>query len=217
VFRYLRRQTCPSWGLGGSRRSRLDGYREWIDARLAEGFLNVAALHRQLTERGFKGSYGSVYELVTKRLGAAGKRRERLNAAKPAVPAPPSRQLSFEWARRAEKRKPAEQARLDAIRARSTELAAALDLADGFAALIRKRSTETLGEWLARGEASSDPDLRRFAEGIRRDEACVQAAVTGPWSNGPVEGHVNRLKTIKRQMYGRAGFVLLRARVLAAA
>ena len=148
----------------------------------------------------------------------AGKRRERLNAAKPPVPAPPSaRQLSFEWARRAEKRKPAEQARLDAIRARSDKLAAALDLADGFADLIRKRSPETLGEWLARGEASSDPDLRRFAEGIRRDEACVQAAVTERWSNGPVEGHVNRLKTIKRQMYGRAGFVLLRARVLNAA
>jgi transposase len=93
-------------------------------------------------------------------------------------------------------------------------LAAALDLAAAFADLIRKKSTETLSEWLARGEASSDPDLRRFAEGIRRDEASVLAAVTERWSNGPVEGHVNRLKTIKRQMYGRAGFVLLRARVL---
>jgi transposase len=74
-----------------------------------------------------------------------------------------------------------------------------------------------LSEWLTRGEASPDPALRRFAEGIRRDEASVQAAVTQKWSNGPVEGHVNRLKTIKRQMYGRAGFVLLRARVLNAA
>jgi transposase len=218
VFRYLQRETYPAWGLGGSRRSRLDGYREWIDARLAEGFLNVAAMHRQLTERGFEGSYGSVYALVTKRLGAAGIRRDRLNAADPPVPAPPSaRQLSFEWARRPEKRKPPEQARLDAIRACSDDLVAALDLADGFADLIRKRSSATLGEWLARGEVSSDPDLRRFAEGIRRDQACVQAAVTGRWSNGPVEGHVNRLKTIKRQMYGRAGFVLLRARVLEAA
>jgi transposase len=196
----------------------LDGYREWIDARLAEGFLNVADMRRRLTERGFKGSYGSVYAFVTKRLGAAGMRRDRLNAADPPVPAPPSaRQLSFEWARRPEKRKPPEQARLDAIRARSDELTAALDLADGFADLIRKRSSATLSEWLARGEVSSDPDLRQFAEGIRRDEASVHAAVTERWSNGPVEGHVNRLKTIKRQMYGRAGFVLLRARVLNAA
>jgi transposase len=215
VFRYLRRGACPAWGLGRSRRSQLDGYREWIDERLAEGFMNVAGLHRQLTERGFRGSYGSVYEFVTKRLGAAGKCRERLNAAKPPVPAPPSaRQLSFEWARRPEDRKAHEQARLDAIRARSDELAAALDLADGFADLIRKRSPGSLSEWLSRGESSSNPELRRFAEGIRRDEAAVHAAVTEAWSNGPVEGHVNRLKTIKRQMYGRAGFVLLRARVL---
>jgi transposase len=218
VFRYLRRDTYPGWDLRGSRRSRLDGYREWIDARIAEGLINVADWHRQLTEHGFKGSYGSVYAFVTRRLGAAGKKRERLNAATPPVPRPPSaRQLSFEWARRPEKRKPPEQARLDAIRGCSAELAEALDLADGFADLIRKKSTETLSEWLARGEASSDPDLRRFAEGIRRDEASVLAAVTERWSNGPVEGHVNRLKTVKRQMYGRAGFVLLRARVLNAA
>jgi transposase len=218
VFRYLRREVCPAWGLGGSRRSRLDGYREWIDARLAEGLMNVAELHRRLTERGFRGSYGSVYAFVTKRLGAAGRKRGRRNAADPPVPAPPSaRRLSFEWARRPERRKPPEQARLDAIRACSDELTAALDLANGFADLIRKRSSATLAEWLARGETSPDPDLRGFADGIRRDEACVKAAVTGRWSNGPVEGHGNRLKTIKRQMYGRAGFVLLRARVLDAA
>ena len=58
---------------------------------------------------------------------------------------------------------------------------------------------------------------RRFAEGIRQDEAAVAAALTADWSNGPVEGHVNRLKVIKRQMYGRAGLRLLRARVLHAA
>jgi transposase len=218
VFRYLQRETCPAWHLRGSQRSRLDGYREWIDARIAEGFINIADLHRQLTERGFKGSYGGAYAFVTKRLGAAGKKRDRRNAATPPVPRPPSaRQLSFEWVRRAEKRKPPEQARLDAIRACSDQLSAALDLADAFADLIRKQSAGTLSEWLTRGEASPDSDLRRFAEGIRHDEAAVQAAVTERWSNGPVEGHVNRLKTVKRQMYGRAGFVLLRARVLNAA
>jgi DNA-binding NarL/FixJ family response regulator len=153
VFRYLRRETCPAWHLRGSHRSRLDGYREWIDARIAEGFINVADLHRQLTKRGFKGSYGSVYAFVMKRLGAAGRKRDRLNAATPPVPRPPSaRQLSFEWVRRPEKRKPSEQARLDAIRSCSVELAEALDLADGFADLIRKQSSTTLAEWLGRGE-----------------------------------------------------------------
>jgi transposase len=217
VRRYLRRESCPDWIPGRPRRSTVDAHREWIDARLAEGLTNVVELHRQLTERGFKGSYGSVWRYVSKRLIAAGKKPGRGNTASPPVPPPPSaKQLSFEWVRRPEKRKPAEQARLDAIRAGSDELKTALDLADEFAELIRKRSQGTLSDWLVRGEACWNPELRRFAEGIRRDEAAVLAAVTQPWSNGPVEGHVNRLKTIKRQMYGRAGFVLLRARVVRA-
>lgn len=218
VHRYLRRETCPDWSLCTSRPSQVDGHRAWIDARLAEGFTNIVELHRQLTKLGFGGSYGSVMRYVKKRLGADGRKPERINAVKPSVALPPSaKQLSFEWVRRPEKRKQAEQSRLAAIRAVSNELAAALDLADEFAELIRKRSHGTLTDWLVRGEASLNPELRRFAEGIRRDEAAVLGAVTLRWSNGPVEGHVNRLKTIKRQMYGRAGLVLLRARVVNAA
>jgi transposase len=196
----------------------LDAHREWIDARLAEGNTNALELHRRLAEMGFRGSYGSVRRYVTKRLGAAGKTRERINAAKArSVPRPSAKQLSFEWVRHPERRKAPEQARLDAIRAGSQELTVALDLADEFADLIRKRSRGTLSDWLARGEASSNLEMRRFAEGIRRDESAVTAAVTETWSNGPVEGHVNRLKMIKRHMYGRAGLVLLRARVVRAA
>ncbi len=122
----------------------------------------------------------------------------------------PAKRRRVERFRRRENREDEPQARLDAIRGRSAELSAALDLADEFAALIRKLSPGTLTAWLARAEASPCPELRRFAEGIRRDEAAVQAAVSGRWSNGPVEGHVNRLKTIKRQMYGRASFVARR-------
>lgn len=218
VRRYLRCTTCPDWNPGRPRRSRLDVHRDWIDARLAEGNTNALELHRQLTAMGYRGSYGSVRRYVTKRLRAAGKPRQRVRAAvPPPLPRPSAKQLSFEWVRRRERRRPTEQARLDAIRAGNDELASALDLADEFAALIRMQSGETLNAWLAKSEASTCPEVRRFAQGIRRDEAAVIAAVTGPWSNGPVEGHVNRLKTIKRQMYGRAGFVLLRARVLNAA
>ena len=198
--------------------SRWDAQREWLDARIAEGYTNAADLHQQLKARGFRGSYSSVQRYVRKRLGAAGRKRERANAAKPSDPPPPSpRQLSFEWVRRPEDRKPNEQRRIDAIRADSDELATALGLADEFADLLRKRSCGTLSDWLVKGEASSCPEIRRFAEGIRRDEAAVRTSVTERWSNGPVEGHVNRLKTIKRQMYGRAGFCLLRARIVNAA
>ena len=150
--------------------------------------------------------------------GAGRQDTSPVNAAKPKPTPPPSpRQLSFDWVRRPEKRTAEAQARLDKIRAASPELTIALDLADEFTALIRKQSTGTLKDWLSRAEVSPCPEVRHFAEGIRRDESAVDAAVTTRWSNGPVEGHVNRLKTIKRQMYGRAGFALLKARVVSAA
>jgi transposase len=215
VRRYLRRGTCPDWRPGRSSRSGLDKYRKEIDRRIAEGCMNAAELYRELSEQGCRLSYPTVRRYVTKRLAAAGKPRERVNAAKPvAPPLPSAKQLSFDWVCRRADREAKEQARLDAIRGQSDELSAALDLADEFAALIRKQAGTTLTDWLARAESAACPELRRFAEGIRRDEAAVRAAVTEEWSNGPVEGHVNRLKTIKRQMYGRAGFVLLRARVV---
>ena len=91
-----------------------------------------------------------------------------------------------------------------------------LALADEFIAQIRKERVTPLAEWLARTEASASPEMRGFAQGVRQDEGAVSAAITEKWSNGPVEGAVNRLKTIKRQMYGRAGFGLLRRRVLQA-
>jgi transposase len=159
-----------------------------------------------------------VRRYVTKRLGVAGKARARANAAKPPTPPPPSaKRLSFEWVRRVEDREPEQQARLDAIRSESVEVALGLDLADEFAGLVRERSGGDLAAWLAKCEASACPELRQFAAGVRGDEAAVTGAVSERWSNGPVEGHVNRLKAIKRQMYGRAGFALLRARVLQAA
>jgi transposase len=215
VRRYLRRERCPDWRPGRATRSGMDAHREWIDARIAEGRINASELHGELVSRGVRLSYATVRRYLTKRLGRAGKARPRVNAAKPKPAPPPSpKQLSFDWVRRPEKRTVEAQSRLDKIRGASPDLTAALDLADDFAALIRKRTTSTLTEWLLRAEASACPEVRQFAEGIRRDESAVNAAITTRWSNGPVEGHVNRLKTIKRQMFGRAGFSLLKARVV---
>ena len=198
------------------RRSQVDPHREWIDARLADGVTNIVELHRELTEKGFAGSYGSVWRYVFKRLGIGDRKGEHINGAKPLVPSLSAKQLAFEWVRRGNTQACRTSA-LEAIRSGSAELAAAPELADEFAALIREQLRGMLSDWLVRGEASPYPELGRLAEGIRCDEAAVLAAVTEHWSNGPGEGHVNRLKTIKRQMYGRAGFVLLRARVLHAA
>jgi transposase len=87
-------------------------------------------------------------------------------------------------------------------------------LALRFRGLLRWKSAARLADWMEKVKASGFPFLAQFARTLARDLEAVQLAITTPWSNGPLEGHINRLKVIKRQMYGRAGFELLRARVL---
>jgi transposase len=83
-----------------------------------------------------------------------------------------------------------------------------------FRAMLRWRSARKLNTWIVSAAASGFRFTAQFARTLRRDLKAVKLSMTTPWSNGPIEGHINRLKTIKRQMYGRAGFELLKARVL---
>jgi transposase len=108
----------------------------------------------------------------------------------------------------------AERRFVDALLARSPDLAGLVDLARRFSAMVRRQQAESLGGWLA---AAKDSALTGFADGIRRDLYAVRSVLALPWSTGPVEGQISRLKTIKRTMCGRAGFELLRRRVLLAA
>jgi transposase len=93
----------------------------------------------------------------------------------------------------------------------------AQQLAADFGALLRAKDHPALAIWFERAEASALPEIRSFAAGLRRDQAAVEAAITSVWSNGQVEGQVNRLKALKRQMFGRAKLDLLRTRFLYAA
>jgi transposase len=81
--------------------------------------------------------------------------------------------------------------------------------------MIRERNASALEPWLQEATESGVPELRTFANGIKRDQDAIQAALMYEWSQGQVEGQVHRLKLLKRQSYGRAGFDLLRHRVLA--
>ncbi len=103
------------------------------------------------------------------------------------------------------------------LTAQAPELAEAVALAQDCAALIRQRQPTRLEPWLVRAAQSALPPFRRFARGLRADMAAVQAAVIVPWSQGPIEGHINRLKLLKRQMFGRATLDLLGRRFLLAA
>jgi transposase len=217
VRRYLREEQCPDWQPGRARPVRLHGFRELLDRRLRDGCRNAAQLHRELTSQGHTISYHAVRRFVRRRLLSLGQPRsaDRVPEVVPRLPS--ARQLAFAWVRRPEDRDAEENAQLEAVCGVGEELRAGLALADEFAAMTRKILSQPLAAWLEKAEQSVCPEMQGFARSLRQDEAAVAAGLSERWSNGPVEGHVNRLKAIKRQMYGRAGFALLRARVLHAA
>jgi transposase len=214
VIRYVRAARCPDWNPGRQRPTQLDRFAAEVDAWIAQGGRNAAELYRKLLEQGCRASYDAVRRFVSRRLGSTGRPGPRVGPLTPPAPAAPSaRQLSFAIIRRPEERTEEQQHQVERLQAGSAALQEALGLAASFAALIRKTAKGALGDWLARAEASGCVELRSFATGLRQDEAAVMAAFTDDWSNGTTEGHVNRLKLLKRSMYGRAGLPLLRARV----
>ena len=103
------------------------------------------------------------------------------------------------------------------LRRHAPELDETVALAEAFVGLVRERAPDRLDPWLQQANQSSVKRLRGFAKRLSADYDAVRAAVTLKWSNGPVEGQVNRLKAIKREMYGRAGLDLLERRFLLAA
>jgi transposase len=107
-----------------------------------------------------------------------------------------------------------EQEHLTAFRQAAPSLERTYQLVQDFLAMMRQREGERLDAWLTQVQESGLPELQSFAEGVERDKSAVQAGLTLAINNGQVEGQVTRMKLIKRMMYGKAGFALLRQRVL---
>jgi transposase len=186
----------------------LDPYRAYIDQRFAEGCHNAAKLLGEIRSRGYPGSRTPLRDYV-----------QRLRRGVPKTTSPrakrPSVRKCASWLILEESELAAEQREyLTALTALCPEVRTMRFLALEFRRMLKERDSSALGPWV---EAARLSLLRRFAAGIHADVAAVRAAITLSWSNGPVEGHVNRLKMLKRQMYGRANFDLLRERVLHAA
>jgi transposase len=95
------------------------------------------------------------------------------------------------------------------------DLDQAYQLSSAFVTMLHEHQADRLEEWITCARGSHLPELVTFGHGLKRDKAAVQTGLALPYSQGVVEGHVNRLKLIKRTMYGRASFSLLRQRVLA--
>jgi hypothetical protein len=132
-------------------------------------------------------------------------------------PALPSfRQLAATIVRRPADRDDEAQQALASLRAGDPVIRETAEVIEGFVSLIRERRPLEFSGWLDRAQGSEVSEIGAFARRLGQDEAAVRSGIALDWSNGPVEGHVNRLKAIKRAMFGRARFDLLRARVLAA-
>ena len=117
-------------------------------------------------------------------------------------------------ARRTEKLKSDEQELLAKLNECCPEMATLYALTQGFSEVFRTKKEAALENWIADARQSGISEIVHFCDGLLRDEKAVRAAATLPWSNGQVEGQIHRLKLVKRQMYGRAKFNLLRRRVL---
>jgi transposase len=190
------------------RESRLDPFKPYLHQRWNEGLTDATALHAELHERGFTGSVRTVRRYVAPFRQAA--------APDPTPAVPKARQITRWLLSRPEHLQPGEQAQLAAIRASCPHIDALARHVASFAEMMTKRTGDRdLESWLTAVEADDgQPELRSFAAGIRNDQQAVANGLTLPWSSGKVEGIVNKIKMLKRQMYGRAGFGLLRTRVI---
>ena len=181
-----------------------------LERRWVEGCRNAALLWRELVRLGFAGRYGTVRSWAGQRRKADPEGAAGVARGQPPSSRHTARILMADPAILPE----AEQAFVSALLAQAPELANGIAIAKRLNLLLRRKSQESLAAVLA--DAAGTP-LAEFAASLRHDLAAVQAALDLPWTTSPAEGQINRLKMLKRTMYGRAGFPLLRARVLHAA
>ena len=205
VQRYARASTWQQM-LAGRRRqppSTLDPFKNHLRQHWTGRRGTIRSLHQEIAAQGFTGSYSTVRDFL----------RHCLAPAAPTLPAPPPsvRQATSWICRHPDHLTKADAMRLKTLLARCPELDTTASLVRSFAQMLTNRTGHELSAWI---HAASQSGLSSFAQGLRHDLQAVTAGLTLHWNSGPVEGNVNRIKMLKRQMYGRANFDLLRKRVL---
>jgi transposase len=208
IRRYLQTKEFPERA-PRQRRSELDSFRAYLEKRWAEGCRNASQLCHELRSQGYGGQRSRVKEYL---------QPWRVNSlcpsSKPRRKLPNVRLIAFWLTKPPMKRSPDEQRWVEAVTTSNPQIATAEQLAQQFRQVFKDRDSDGLKCWLMKSVQSDIPELKRFIAGLQRDYEAVIAAVEQHWSNGQVEGQVHRLKLLKRQMYGRSGFPLLRRRVL---
>lgn len=199
------------------RKTSVDMYADYLYRRWTEGCQNASELWREIKEQGFAGARGAVTRYVRLRMRDPHQikqqyqRRARLPAIKMVLPS--ARRAAWLFLKDPAELTGEEQLFIGELLESSSEIKQAVTLTKQFRELVKARNSDFLEQWLANAEGLS-AKWKNFVKGLRQDGAAVKAALTTDWSNGQTEGQVNRLKFLKRQMFGRANFDLLRARVL---
>jgi transposase len=226
VRRFLQASTFPERASRSAPRD-TDPYVDYLRQRWSEGCFNARVLMCEITAQGYRGSYDAVKRRVA---GWRLQQRSATNSAadstpgnnsssehrrRPALDRPSASRVAWLLFLRPEELKDHEQRLREAICLRCLTLNEAAELGHAFCDLVKQRQAGGLSGWIAQASAATiTPELRRFAIGLLADLPAIEAALKLPWSNGQTEGQVNRLKLLKRQMYGRAKLDLLNQRFL---
>ena len=228
VYRYLSLSHLPECTSRKRLPSMLDPFVSHLIRRWRAGCQNASQLWREIKEQGYSGTRRQVTQWVYERRDLPARTtpskylrqgvestdlRFTLNEAADRPGLPVSRRLVWLFLRHTQQLKPEDLNLRDQLLSHP-QLSQAKKLTQGFQRIVRQRKAEALPRWLNACERVEIPEFAHFAMGLRQDYGAVKAALSSPWSNGQTEGQVNRLKLLKRQMYGRANFDLLRLRLL---
>ena len=210
VSRWVRSGTFPEMSTRPPKRGLLDPWREWLKEQRESGNYNASRIWREMVARGFTGSETIVRDAVAKW------RKGWIPPVTTAARLPSVSRVSrwlMPW--RIIRGEENYASRFISLMCeKEPELKIAQQLVLEFYRILKTQNKSQLSSWFTRVHESGSAELRRVAAGMEADAAAICEAISSRWSNGVVEGHVNRLKMLKRQMYGRAGFELLRQRVM---
>jgi transposase len=210
VRHWLKRGVAPDTRPRRKRQSDFDPYAPYVLKRWEQGERNGTHLWQELAAQGYPGSQRMVYRflktLKTHEIEAAAEGHRLPHYSSTAA-------VSL-FMRHPDKLEEIEQEHLAAFRRAAPSVERTYQLVQDFLGMMRQREGERLDAWLLQVHESQLPELESFAHGVERDKNAVQAGLTLAINNGQVEGQVTRIKLIKRMMYGKAGFALLRQRVL---
>lgn len=188
------------------RSSQLDPFKPYLNQRWEAGITNVVKLYQEIIPLGYQGSYSTVCNHLGPR---------RPTTPKPTTPTPPSVRKVTGWlTRHPDNLTETEKEQLAALQERCPELNAAAIHIRTFAEMLTGLTGHNLPAWITAASNDDLPSLSSFARNLDNDLAAVTAGLTTSWNSGPVEGNVNRIKMLKRQMFGRANLDLLRVRIL---